>query len=64
MKAPCRFCGDRKIGCHARCEKYLEFRQERDKLAEKTRQEKLKYDMSMKCKAWLINEIKRKQRGR
>lgn len=64
MKAPCKGCGDRKIGCHARCEKYLEFRKEREAIAETNRKEKLKYAISMKCEAWLVSEIKRKQRGR
>ena len=27
---PCKDCPDRKIGCHAKCEKYIAFRRERD----------------------------------
>ena len=62
--APCRECEHRRIGCHAHCKDYLEFKKQRDEINEAHRKEKLKYDMSNKCKAWLISEIKRKQRGR
>jgi hypothetical protein len=27
-KAPCKGCEDREIGCHDRCEKYQEYRQQ------------------------------------
>lgn len=33
MIAPCRECKARFVGCHARCEKYLAYRKERDKIA-------------------------------
>lgn len=32
MKAPCKDCPNRQIGCHSTCEKYLEFRKEVDRL--------------------------------
>lgn len=63
MKAPCRECGDRKVGCHARCKKYLEFAKANKELAKKRRLEIMKYRMSMKCEDWLNKEVKRKQRG-
>lgn len=25
MKAPCKYCEKRYVGCHGRCEKYLEY---------------------------------------
>lgn len=28
--APCRFCQDRELGCHATCEKYIAFKDERN----------------------------------
>jgi hypothetical protein len=31
MDAPCKDCKDRTLHCHSKCEKYLKFRQERDK---------------------------------
>ena len=30
--APCRDCPDRKPNCHSTCEKYLKFREEREKV--------------------------------
>lgn len=30
MIAPCKDCGSREIGCHAKCEKYLAFAEERE----------------------------------
>ena len=30
MKPPCKNCCDRNIGCHGRCEKYLEFKKYND----------------------------------
>lgn len=42
-KAPCKDCPDRHQGCHSECEKYLEFRKERDELNELRHQENEKY---------------------
>lgn len=33
MKAPCRFCHDRKLLCHARCERYQAWKKEMDERA-------------------------------
>ena len=30
MRAPCADCQDRRVGCHTDCERYKEFRAERD----------------------------------
>ena len=30
MKAPCKDCEKRYVGCHGRCEKYLEFKKAND----------------------------------
>ena len=30
MKAPCKYCEKRYVGCHGRCEKYLEFKKAND----------------------------------
>lgn len=32
MIAPCKDCKERKLGCHANCEKYLEFRSHQDSI--------------------------------
>ena len=34
MKAPCKGCADRKLGCHSSCEEYLEFRKAQDEINE------------------------------
>lgn len=28
---PCRFCADRSMHCHARCEKYMKYKAERER---------------------------------
>lgn len=29
---PCRYCETRVLGCHGRCEKYMEFKREREQI--------------------------------
>ena len=45
MECPCRACSDRTIGCHGKCEKYIQWSQEQEKLREirnkKVNQERL-----------------------
>ena len=31
---PCRYCENRILGCHDRCEKYMEFKRERERIRE------------------------------
>lgn len=31
MKAPCKDCPDREVGCHGKCDKYAQFKEERNK---------------------------------
>lgn len=38
MKAPCKNCEDRELGCHGSCERYLEFHDQR-RLVNKKRQD-------------------------
>lgn len=40
MKAPCLNCEDRHPCCHSKCEKYLAFKHEHDKLKAKLDNEK------------------------
>jgi hypothetical protein len=40
MNPPCKDCPNRQIGCHSTCEKYSEFRKERDALNEKIHKQK------------------------
>lgn len=35
MIAPCKNCPDRKVGCHATCEKYIAFQEERALILER-----------------------------
>lgn len=30
VQPPCKDCPDRQVGCHAKCEKYIAFRREKD----------------------------------
>ena len=39
MRAPCLGCGDRRLGCHARCERYQAFRAECEQIREKRRED-------------------------
>ena len=32
MQAPCKNCTDRKLGCHATCEKYQEFNKQQEQI--------------------------------
>ena len=41
MKAPCKDCEKRYIGCHGRCEKYLKFKKAND---ERLKQKSLEID--------------------
>ena len=41
MKAPCKDCEKRYIGCHGRCEKYLEFKKANN---ERLKQKSLEID--------------------
>lgn len=41
MNAPCKDCCKRYVGCHGRCEKYLEFKKSND---ERIKQKSLEVD--------------------
>ena len=41
MKAPCKDCEKRHVGCHGRCEKYLEFKKANN---ERLKQKSLEID--------------------
>lgn len=34
MKAPCKDCPDREVGCHGKCEKYARYKAERNEEVE------------------------------
>lgn len=37
MRAPCKDCKDRMIGCHSTCEKYQAYRLQQDEIARQRR---------------------------
>lgn len=39
-QAPCKDCNDRQLGCHDRCEKYLNFKAENEKTKNMIRESK------------------------
>ena len=39
MRVPCYKCEDRRVGCHGECEKYIEFRKEREVIYQKRAEE-------------------------
>ena len=39
MRAPCKGCQDRRVGCHGECEKYQTFRAENQKRLEQRQKE-------------------------
>lgn len=44
--SPCMDCRDRAVGCHGRCERYKEWKGERDALLEVVNREKQKRDLA------------------
>ena len=62
MKAPCQDCPDRKVGCHAFCNKYKAFKQKCDELRElrnRKKQEEYAIDHIRYARAY---KIKQKQK--
>ena len=53
--APCKGCNDRKIGCHAECERYSEFGRNRRIWLDEIRNEKRS--------AYTVHEVNRYKRG-
>lgn len=55
MQAPCKDCPDRRIGCHERCSKYLEYKATCDELRELRHKESIMNNSSpAKNKAYRI----------
>jgi hypothetical protein len=46
---PCRFCKERTIGCHGRCEKYLDYKAEREKVLEIKRRENAEIEIAIEA---------------
>lgn len=47
LKAPCKGCEERQVGCHSKCTKYKQFKQEVDKMRkyEEEKQKQLVYSL-------------------
>ena len=60
-KAPCKNCVERKVGCHARCEKYLEFHKQQEKIYEYRENERVKC-MPNEVKYLFINRKLRRKK--
>lgn len=41
MNGPCLGCQDRVLGCHSKCERYLEYRRKKDEIAERREADKI-----------------------
>lgn len=41
MRAPCKDCKDRELGCHSKCEAYIEWAKEHEEAREKDRSERV-----------------------
>ena len=58
----CLNCTERKIGCHATCEKYLEYAQSRKDLSKARFEHAMKQRGSERYTRCTINKIRRKKR--
>ena len=60
MKAPCKDCPDRFVGCHSQCEKYIAFQKYREEYLEyRHKQNHLKDDL---WKTSRYSKMKKKRR--
>lgn len=57
---PCNGCGERQVGCHASCPKYLEYRQNRIQSHRKVVSEKIKVSTDRQYMFDQIRKIKKK----
>lgn len=60
MKAPCLNCEDRHPCCHSKCEKYLAFKHEHDKLKAKLDNEKRQLNEYYSMKEDKYRRLKRR----
>ena len=44
---PCRDCNDRAVGCHGRCERYQEWKRDRDAILDAMNAEKAKTQLAV-----------------
>jgi len=58
-KSPCLDCVDRHLGCHAECEKYLEFKNKSDEQRERIFRERERENISM---SYIQEDVRKKRR--
>ncbi|MBO5389409.1 MAG: hypothetical protein J6A59_15000 [Lachnospiraceae bacterium] len=58
--APCKDCGDREVGCHSTCKKYIDFKKENEKQKELINKEKQKVQNHM---GFVIQQIRSTKRA-
>lgn len=61
MKAPCKDCQDRAVGCHGQCARYAEFEAERDKIRRKKADDALGGEL-VSVSYYRVQKLKRKSR--
>lgn len=62
MKAPCKDCQNRRVGCHSECEKYISFSEERSRqLEEKYKASQADIYINDKQNRWYITKAKHRQ---
>ena len=61
VTAPCKDCADREVGCHSKCEKYLEFRKECDIAREQKIRQIDEYNHEVQ---WLMTKYRKASRNR
>ena len=77
MRCPCQDCGDREIGCHAKCERYKEWKQarqdetarrrdyiEKDALTFSTHSVRVKWQNMRFYRSYLRNKLMGRRRSR
>ena len=69
MTAPCKDCQDRKVGCHADCDRYEEYAKYRIEISRRRRQEAIAHNSVMQIHSNAVeismrggNRVKRKKR--
>lgn len=59
MKAPCKNCEDRHVGCHSDCVGYKIWLEEYNKVKEIKHKEQL---LDFECRSYIINDIQAKKK--
>lgn len=59
-KAPCRYCEEREVGCHSKCEKYQEYYRDNEKF----KAEKLKRKEEEYITRYYVKDNKRRMKGK